>query len=436
MFLVNRKECMEKINKGKHLTKSDREIIEIGIKNGSSKQSIANTLGKDASTIGKEIKQHRTLAYKCKMSLECKNFKKCKFERNCKINCPNYCKYTCRRRDHSPGACNGCINYLSCRYDKYRYDADIAENEYKDKLVNLRQGFNTTIEEIKTIGNTIYPLLKQGQSVEQILLAHTEIKQSVKTIYTYIESGIFKDVGIDISVLSLRRQVSRKLPKTKQNLYKQRQDRSYLKGRTYKDYENYINENPDVYVTEMDTVYNDVSNGPFIQTFKFLRFGFMLCVFHSEKTAQTMNDGVLLIEEILGEELFSLVVNVLKTDRGSEFVCLKDIEFRQDGTRRTRVFYCDPMASCQKGSLENKHEELRYICPKETDLYILGLTDQNQMNLVTSNINSSPRKKLNGKSPIELIKFLMPEFWQKLEEFGIKEIPKDEVILKPYLLKK
>ncbi len=37
------------------------------------------------------------------------------------------------------------------------------------------------------------------------------------------------------------------------------------------------------------------------------------------------------------------------------------MEKRDDGTRRTRVFYCDPMQSGQKGSLENMHRELRYI---------------------------------------------------------------------------
>ena len=44
--------------KNSHLTKSDREIIESGIKNGATKTSIADTIGKDNSTVGKEIKQH------------------------------------------------------------------------------------------------------------------------------------------------------------------------------------------------------------------------------------------------------------------------------------------------------------------------------------------------------------------------------------------
>ncbi len=58
-------------NKNKHLSLQERFIIENGIRNGSSKKAIADTLGKDKSTIGKEIKLHRSCSYKCKLPLEC-----------------------------------------------------------------------------------------------------------------------------------------------------------------------------------------------------------------------------------------------------------------------------------------------------------------------------------------------------------------------------
>ena len=49
----------------KHLTLDERRIIEKGINSGATKTSIADTIGKDNSTIGKEIKQHRKITYKC-----------------------------------------------------------------------------------------------------------------------------------------------------------------------------------------------------------------------------------------------------------------------------------------------------------------------------------------------------------------------------------
>ena len=72
--------------KGTHLNYEDRKIIQTGIENGSTKTSIANTIGKDNSTVGKEIALHRTLKSKCALPLECKAYQHCKLGRNCTIS--------------------------------------------------------------------------------------------------------------------------------------------------------------------------------------------------------------------------------------------------------------------------------------------------------------------------------------------------------------
>ncbi|MDE7269208.1 MAG: hypothetical protein K2N81_01910 [Acetatifactor sp.] len=79
-----------------------------------------------------------------------------------------------------------------------------------------------------------------------------------------------------ITVMNLRRQVSRKISKKKSKGYKKRTDRKYLLGRTYKGYETYTADNPEVFVTQMNTIYNDETNRPFLQTFKFVRAGVLL----------------------------------------------------------------------------------------------------------------------------------------------------------------
>lgn len=196
-----------------------------------------------------------------------------------------------------------------------------------------------------------------------------------------------------------------------------------------------MEEHPNAHVLQMDTVYNDGTNGPFLQTFKFIGTGMMIAVYHDGKTAQDMVDGLDRLDDILGAPVFNEMAEVLLTDRGSEFTAAEKMEIRGDGTRRTRMFYCDPMASGQKGSLEVNHEQLRYICPKQTDLRELGLTGQEALNLALSHINSAPVESLNGKSPIEYTRFMYPELWEKLKQFGIRDIPKDNIILKPYLLK-
>ncbi len=428
---------MAAISKNAHLTIAERQIIETGIRNGSTKKAIADIIGKDKSTVGKEIKLHIQLKCKCSYTIDCALFQKCKDKKtiHCSIKCESYTQFTCKRRDRSPGACNGCDKYRSCHYDKYIYSADIAEHEYKEQLVNSRTGVNATVNEIRELGLKLKPLLEQGQSPYVILQNHPEIDLCEKTLYNYIENGVFHDAGVPINCLDLKMQVRRKITKKKQTEYSPRQDKSYLKGRTKDALKSFMELTPNASVVEMDTVYNDVSNGPFIQTFKFLKYDLLFCVLHPLKDAEHMRKGILLLESILGEEIFNREVMVIITDRGSEFALGDEIELRDDGSRRTRIFYCDPMASWQKGSLENIHEMLRQICPKNCDLYALGLDSQSKADRISSHINSYPKEKLNGKTSFQLLEFFSPDMAQKLYDYGLIPISPDHVTLKPYILK-
>ena len=418
---------MSSNNKNLHLTVQERIIIEKGIENGSTKAAIALTIGKDKSTVGKEIKKHRELVHKSSYKINCANMKNCSHNHVCD-NCADFKPFTCNRRDRSPGACNGCSKYTHCRYDKYRYKADFSHKKYREDLVDSRTGINMSYEECKAMADIIVPLIKAGHSPYQIVTNHPELNISEKTLYNYIENGIFREFGLlDID---LRIKTKRKITKKASNKYKKRED-----GRTYDDFINYTAENKNLSVVEMDTVYNNGSTGPFMQTFKFLDYSFMFIVYQEEKTAKSMVEGVDLLEKILGEDLFSEEVAIIKTDRGSEFCDAEGFEKEENESRRTRIFYCDPMASGQKGSLENNHKEIRYICPKENDLKDLGLNSQEKANLIVSHINSQSKEHLKGKSPLEVMEFMNPALYQKFKDFGIERINKDKIVLKPYLLK-
>lgn len=194
---------MKTLNAFSHLTLEERRIILTGIKNGSTKTAIARTLGKDKSTIGKEIKLHRALTHKFGLPLECENYKKCPFERNCTPDCPNYSPFHCSRRDRSPGACNGCTNWTRCRFDKYQYSPEEAQKDYRTTLVDSRQGVNLTAKEAQAIAAIAGPLLKQGQSPFQIVTDHPELGICEKTLYNYIEGDVLHEIA-GISVMDLR----------------------------------------------------------------------------------------------------------------------------------------------------------------------------------------------------------------------------------------
>ena len=423
---------MSSNNKNLHLTVQERIIIEKGIENGSTKAAIALTIGKDKSTVGKEIKKHRELVHKSSYKINCANMKNCSHNHVC-VNCADFKPFTCNRRDRSPGACNGCSKYTHCRYDKYRYKADFSHKKYREDLVDSRTGINMSYEECKAMADIIVPLIKAGHSPYHIVTNHPDLNISEKTLYNYIENGIFREFGLlDID---LRIKTKRKIAKKASNKYKKREDKKYLNGRTYDDFINYTAENKNLSVVEMDTVYNNGSTGPFMQTFKFLDYSFMFIVYQEEKTAKSMVEGVDLLEKILGKDLFSEEVAIIKTDRGSEFCDAEGFEKEENESRRTRIFYCDPMASGQKGSLENNHKEIRYICPKENDLKDLELNSQEKANLIVSHINSQSKEHLKGKSPLEVMEFMNPALYQKFKDFGIERINKDNIVLKPYLLK-
>lgn len=419
-----------------HLTLANRCQIEASIKNGATQTAIAKCIGKNKTCVGKEIKKHRKKrngAY----PVECVLFPKCSNKKVCPgIKCNDFELFKCQRRDHSPGACNGCSKFKSCHYFKWLYDANVADREYREDLVYTRQGVNMTTGEVIEMGNKLKPLIDNGMSPYASLKSCPDIDISLKSLYNYIEDGVFKGLGVDITDLDLRRKVSRKPRKKKgDNLCKKRAERAFLKGREYSDYKDFMETCPEAHVVQMDTVYNNEQTGPFIQTFKFMDGHFLFCILHKTKTAADMTDGIRTLEQILGEGLFEREVQVILTDRGSEFSDADGIEKRQNGNLRTRLFYCDPMRSDQKGSLENNHEELRYILPKGTDLYKLGLRSQKAMNLVVSHVNSFPKSLLRGKSPLACLRFYYPELCDAFEKYGISEIPAQEVVLLPNLLK-
>lgn len=416
----------------KHLTLDERKIIQIGIENRSNKVDIARTIGKDPTTIAKEIRKHRTFKSRNQFIYPsiCVHRQECG---GCRKRCSRYEEIKCNKRDRSPGACNKCPNMARCHLDKYFYYATQADEEYKTDLVDFREGINMTTLEVKELANILKPLLDQGQSLYQIKSSHKEIKQCIKTLYSYIEMGVFKDYGIDN--FSLKEQVNRKQFKNK---YKRRKEPANYENHKYKDYLKFKEDNPEVPTTEMDTVLNSQS-GPYIQTFIFEGSSIVIGFIHEEKTSESMAKTLDDLENKLGHDLYRELFSLILTDRGVEFEKVELFEFTpKTGEFRTNIFYCDAYQSSQKPHIENTHNYIRDIIPNEFDMSNIT---QKDLDLMFSHINSTPRKSLKGKTPYEVFSFMMstPENQKRGREIltllNIKEIKRDEVTLKPYLIK-
>jgi transposase, IS30 family len=428
--------------KNTHLTLDERATIEVSLREGASFTEIGRLLGKDPSTISKEVKNHNQVIRKgsynpCTKRTSCSHMgkacKPCKHPyhgsckgcsyRNCYEHCPDFVELICQKLKKPPYVCNGCDTRMRCKLERHLYDAKNAQKEYEAARSESRQGIGITPGELKRIDLIISPLVKQGQSIHMICVNNSDdIMLDEKTIYNYIDAGLLSVDNIDLPRKVRYRVLSHKKPV--------RVDKQCHVGRTYEDFETYLVANPDVPVVEMDSV-EGRKGGKVLLTIYFRNCSLMLAFIRDANTARTVTEIYDHLYEHLGHDIFCSLFQVILTDRGSEFTNPLAIEFNKNNERRTRVFYCDPQRSDQKGGCEVAHEMIRRVLPKGISFDELN---QDNVSLMMSNINSYSRKKLNNQSSHQLFSFLNSE--EILEKLNIKLIPANEINLTPLLLKK
>lgn len=425
-----------------HLSLSDRIIIEAGLRERRSFSAIAAELGKDPTTISKEVRAHIKLnqagGYNpCMIRKDCKHYgdlcHPCKFTygkpcHSCYLTkcfdvCQNFQPAQCSKLDKPPYVCNGCRQRQTCKLERHLYEAKFAQKEYEAIRSESRQGFAVTPAELERIDQIISPLIKKGQSIHQICVNNAdEIILDERTIYNYVDAGLLSVGNID-----LPRKVRYKVRKKKPPV---RVDKQCHLGRTYEDFLEYTASNPDVPIVEIDSV-EGRKGGKVLLTVFFRNSNLMLAFLRDRNTARSVTEVFEWLYETLGHEQYCRLFPIILTDRGSEFTDPVSIECTKLGEIRSRVFYCDPQRSDQKGGCEVTHEFIRRILPKGTSFDSL---QQRDILLMMSHINSYTRKKLNNQSANRLFSFLYGE--TILPNPGIQDIPANDINLTPRLLKK
>ncbi len=436
----------------KHLSTTQRIKIEKGLNDGISFAAIARNIEKHPSTIAKEVKKYRTFQPKASTAqpLQCALFKECTMRflceekdcvklckscydvklrvSRCSFLCPEYRQPQCPSIRKAPYVCNGCSKIKRCNKEKAFYIAQSADQSSQELLVSCRSGINQEAVDIALLDELVSPLLKQGQSLAHIYAFHGhEIPCSRRTLYYYIEQGVFTARNID-----LRRKVRYRCKPRKTGTRISLAAKEFRIGRTYEDFQKYTKENPMVPVVEMDTVEGgrDNSRQVFLTMF-FRNCSLMLIFVLEEKTQDHVIEVFDLLTEKLGMETFQELFQVILTDNGTEFQFPARLECDNNGEIRTKIFYCNPNSSWQKGMLEKNHEYIRYVIPKGESLDPYTQADAIKL---MNHINSESRDSLNSCTPFRLSQLLLNNKLHKL--LKLKEIPADEVSLKPSLLKK
>ena len=538
----------------KFLTYEDRLVIAQLLQENVSFGVIGKKLGKDRTTIAKEIKKHSYdkksgrpgYPYNpCKHRSTCKAKKlcgnscthqsayKCSLCSECTLHCPDFAEDICSVKTKPPYVCNGCSQLPKCTLLKRIYDPADAHEMAHQSISESRTGILSNEDDIARINGIISPLVKNGQSLHQIYIEHVdEIMCSEKTLYNYVDAQLFDIRNIDlprkvkyrprykqpefkvdrgcrigrsytdfqkfletkpesavvqmdsvIGILSNEDDIARingiisPLVKNGQSLhqiyiehvdeimcsektlynyvdaqlfdirnidlprkvkyrprYKQPEfkvDRGCRIGRSYTDFQKFLETKPESAVVQMDSVIGRVG-GKCLLTIHFVETSLMLAFLRDSNTSASVIQIINLLDKVLGNEDFSRLFPVILTDNGSEFSNPKAIEKRDTiPCSRTNVFYCDPSAPYQKGACEVNHELIRRILPKGSSFDDLT---QKDIFLMMDHINSYKRKKLNNRSPYETFSFYYGE--DILKKLGCKPVAAENIILKPKLLKK
>ncbi|MBQ8317565.1 MAG: IS30 family transposase [Lachnospiraceae bacterium] len=418
---------------------NDRIAIQSGLDYGMSARAIAEKIGRSASTVLREIKtyshfvphKYNDCEYRrtCKAKHTCGDYEcnsPCHFCSQCAFHCNRYKPIRCNIRfDNYYGLCNGCHRWGNCTLDKYRYEAEYADNHSKEIKREARSGFDLTTEELIAIDDLVSPLVKKGLSIYAIKSQlGNSIPVSESTLRRLIDNSELEARNID-----LRTAVKIK-PRTEHRRRMKSEIITKLKiGHLYSDYLNFIKNN-DCMVCQMDCVEGLKTDNKVLLTLHFPILHFQLAFIMNNHTSACVVDTMDLLEETLGQELYNRIFGVILTDNGHEFLNIEGMERSVFGGNRSRIFFCEPNRSDEKPHCECNHKLIRYILPKKTSFENLVQPD---ICLMMSHINSYPRESLCGQTPFKVAQKVFPaEFFDSL---GIDEIDFNNLDLTPSLLK-
>ena len=384
------------MTKHKHLTLSDRNDIQLGLERGETFKAIAQLILKDPTTVSKEVKRNKQIRDSTSNNLPCPLL------------------------DKPPFVCNGCSKRRqNCGYQKIFYLAKQAQKQYEQTLVEAREGTPLNSQTFWDMDKIISEGVKKGQHIYHILKTHN-LDVSSSTVYRHIRKGYLSIAPIDLTrAVKFKERRTSNLPSI---------PKEAKKGRSYEDFQNYLALNQLNSWLEMDTVMGR-TGGKVLLTFNLSFCNFIFARLLENKTALEVTKHLYKIKNTLhqADKDFFQLFPVILTDNGGEFARVDDIEMDVRG--ESKLFFCDPNRSDQKGRIEKNHTLIRDILPKGTSFDNLT---QEDINLVCSHVNSVKRAALNGKSAYELFAFTYGEEIPKL--LGISKIPAEDVCQSSKLL--
>ena len=275
------------------------------------------------------------------------------------------------------------------------YSPDIAEQKYqahlREKGPDLKIGKDhelATYIEQTIIDKDCSPAAVYGYAQEEGRIFKTHI--SVPTIYSYIKKGIF----LNLTQEALPRHGVHK------NAYKVVKVKTPARapaGESIEKRPEEVKSREEFGHWEMDTVYSGKKKSTaalLVLTERKTRNENIILV--PNRRAETTVWAINALERKLGAERFGLIYKSITVDNGSEFALADQLEKSciTEGNR-TKIYYCHPYSSWERGTNENVNGMIRRRLPKGTDF---SKVTAEEIAATENWINSYPRRILGYKS--------------------------------------
>lgn len=336
---------------GKHLVYEERFYIEKELKNGTPPTLIAKTLGKHFTTIYKEIEKGTVTLINSDLTYR-----------------REYCADAAQRITEERGHNKGIMPKLS-----------------GDKPLLERIAFLIKEKHYSPYA-TIQTLKREGSA---LTMCET-------TLYKYIHDGYIPGVSDADLYIKANKKKKKKKEKETRSCYKKPPEKSIVYRpedvRTREAYGHW----------EVDTVYSGSctksKTALLVLTERKTLEEYYISM--ADRTLASVTKALDDLEKYIGLEAFQKKFKTMTADNGSEFGDGSQIERSTTipGQTRTKVYFCHPYSSYERGQNENQNRFVRRWVKKGGDLSAYTPEEWGQ---ITEWVNDYPRRKFNGMSARE-----------------------------------
>lgn len=152
---------------------------------------------------------------------------------------------------------------------------------------------------------------------------------------------------------------------------------------------------------EMDTVYSGKGSKEVLLVLTERKTRSEICKRLPNRGAEAVASALTTIETKLGTQTFREVFHSITCDNGIEFSdCVGIEKSRFSNNKKTKLYYCHPYTSSERGSNENQNKMIRRKIPKGDDISLYSEKDIKHINTW---INTYPREIFKGKSSYDML---------------------------------